>query len=306
MKIKINLFCFLLSMAYTSRVPAQTDTLYLLKVIQLDSVVISDSAEGFNVGTFIEMVENDTTFYQAFRNLRQSAYTSGADARFFDKNGLVTARYSNTARQIMEGACRFMEIEHASTSGDFFDKRGEMEYFTAKLFAYIFLYTDTVCSNSSASAVAEPSADTKMEKRKDQLKTLLFNPGQPVSGIPFVKNELGIFDKKMLGYYDYSIDAVIYQHVPAYKFTIVKKADVKDSKVVLLEMETWFNRSDFSIMARNYHLQESNLVYDFDVTMKVVINNIESLSIPTQIYYSGTWNIPGKKRETGNISITIN
>jgi hypothetical protein len=305
MKIKINHFCFVLWLAGCFPLQAQTDTLFLLKVIQLDSVVISDTVSGFDIGSFIEMVEEDTTFYQAFRNLRQTTYTSTTDARFFDKNGLVEARYNNTARQIMQGRCRHMQVQQASTSGDFFDKHGEMEYFTARLFAYIFLYADTVCTSEAAVGSDHPSADSKMEKRKDQLKTLLFNPGQPVSGIPFVKNELGIFEKKMLGYYDYAIDAVTYQHVPAYKFTIVKKADVKESKVVLQEMETWFNRSDFSIMARNYHLRESNLVYDFDVTMKVVIQNTEALAIPTQIYYAGTWNIPGKKRETGNISISI-
>ena len=126
MKIKINHFCFVLWLAGCFPLQAQTDTLFLLKVIQLDSVVISDTVSGFDIGSFIEMVEEDTNFYQAFRNLRQTTYTSTTDARFFDKNGLVEARYNNTARQIMQWRCRHMQVQQASTSGDFFDKHGEM------------------------------------------------------------------------------------------------------------------------------------------------------------------------------------
>ena len=39
---------------------AQTDTLFLTPVIHLDSVVISEVADGFSVGEFIHLMEEDT------------------------------------------------------------------------------------------------------------------------------------------------------------------------------------------------------------------------------------------------------
>ena len=39
----------------------------LLKVIQLDDVIISEDNNGFTVEDFIHYVKNDTTFYKGFK-----------------------------------------------------------------------------------------------------------------------------------------------------------------------------------------------------------------------------------------------
>lgn len=283
-------------------VHAQSDTLYLYPVIQLDSVIISDVAAGFDVNSFIEIVQKDTGFYQAFRDLRTINYRSNAVSRMFGKDGLSVASYQNNSQQVQGDNCRWLEMEKETSTGDFFDKQGEMNYYTTRLFSYIFLYRDTVCEHSSDQS---SGADPQLEKRKDQLKVLLFQPGQPVEGIPFVQHELGIFSESMMNYYDYDLEAVNYHSVPAYKFTVRKKQEVKDSKVVLQYMETWFNRSDFNIMARTYHLKEDNLVFDFDVRMQVQIGQLEGKQVPTYIYYNGNWDAPGKKREAGSVQISI-
>ena len=50
----------------------------LLKVIQLDDVIISEDNNGFTVEDFIHYVKNDTTFYKGFKHLRyyQHKYSS--------------------------------------------------------------------------------------------------------------------------------------------------------------------------------------------------------------------------------------
>jgi hypothetical protein len=281
---------------------SQTDTLYLYPVIQLDSVVISDIASGFDVQSFIDMVQEDTGFYQSFRDLRTIQYRSNALARMLDKKGLSQASYANQSKQFQQAGCRWLSMQRESSTGDFFDSQGEMNYYTTKLFSYIFLYRDTICTNDASVSSA---ADPQLEKRKDQLKVLLFQPGQPVAGIPFVQHELGVFSESMMNYYDYDLEAVMYHAVPAYKFTIKKKPEVKDSKVVLQFMETWFNRSDFAIMGRTYHLKEDNLVFDFDVHMQVQIGLIDGKRVPTYIYYNGNWDAPGKRRESGSVQISM-
>jgi hypothetical protein len=223
----------------------------------------------------------------------------------YDKEHLVEASYTSDVEQVIAKQCRYINFTEEKFSPNFFDKYGEPDYYTAKLFSYIFLYQDTVCESSSKVEGESSSGSSKIEKRKDQLKTLMFRPGEPVEGIPFIKKELGIFDEKMIENYDYQLEAVQFQSKPAYLFTITKKADVKDRKVVLQNMQTWFNRSDFSIMARNYHLTESNLIYDFDVRMEVIMENVNSMQTPSHIYYNGTWDIPTKKRETGTVIIDV-
>ena len=42
----------------------------LLKVIQLDDVIISEENNGFKVEDFVRYVKNDTTFYKGFKHLR--------------------------------------------------------------------------------------------------------------------------------------------------------------------------------------------------------------------------------------------
>lgn len=284
---------------------AQTDTVYIYPIIHLDSVVIAESKSGFDVSEFILMVQNDTTFYQSFRNLRQVQYTSTANVRMFDKRGLTQASLNNKSVQKTANNCRWMIPYYQTTTGDFFNKKGEMNYYTAKMFSYIFLYGDTICSGSITS-VNQNKHMSQLEKRKEQLKVLIFNPGNPVEGIPFINSKLSIFDEDMRQYYDYAITSERNTAgTECYVFSIRAKAGVKTGDVVLKEMITWFNKADFSIVARDYRLSTDNLVFDFDVTMQVKMIQLQNRIIPGVIQYSGTWNAPGKKRETGSVLIQI-
>lgn len=287
-------------------ISAQTDTVFIYPIIHLDSVVISESKSGFDVSAFILMVQNDTTFYQAFRNLRSAEYTTTANVRMFDKNGLNQASLNNKSYQQVENDCRWMQQYYQTSTGNFFNRKGEMNYYTAKMFSYIFLYTDTVCGIHAANERVSENL-SGLEKRKEQLKVLVFNPGKPIDGIPFINNRLSIFDAEMMQYYDYAItsqrDA---SGNDCYLFTIKIKDGVKKGDVVLQEMETWFKKADFSISARNYRLSTDNVIFDFDVTMQVKMMQLNDRIVPGTIHYSGTWNAPGKKRETGSVFIQIN
>ncbi|MEM6700978.1 MAG: hypothetical protein AAF599_21430, partial [Bacteroidota bacterium] len=48
----------------------------IVNVIHLDSFVVTATRSGFEVADFVEMVQEDESFYQAFRNLRFLSYQS--------------------------------------------------------------------------------------------------------------------------------------------------------------------------------------------------------------------------------------
>ncbi|MBC8173027.1 MAG: hypothetical protein H7X71_03890 [Chitinophagales bacterium] len=280
---------------------AQHDTLPIYKYLTLDSVVITASKIGFDVNAFIRLVQDDTTFYQAFQNLRLTEYTSDTHIRLYDKKQRVSATYEGIASQQVDQNCRWMQFTKEHATGDFYDD-SDLEYYTAKMFAYIFLYKDTICSGNKASA---PSYDKKIEARKDQLKIMMFDPGKPVQGVPFIKNKTAVFDFDVMKHYDFFITSEYYLNTDCYVFSFRLNGESKKKDVVVQEMKTWFDKKDFQIIARTYDLQYDAGVYDFNVQMDVRLETKNGIYIPTYIKYTGTWDIPGKPRERGDVTVRI-
>ena len=292
------MFCYRL--ALLSQVP---DTLPFM--ITLDSVTIEEVRSGFSVNDFIDFVEKDTTFYEAFRNLRRIDYDSRALVRMFDDEGLSKASYTNITHQTVASKCRSMQFAFESATGDFFDKHGDMNYYTARVFSYIFLYRDTICSNYVATD-NNANSDSKLEQRKEQLKTLIFQPGKPVDDIPLIKNKMAIFSEEMSYYYDYKIESKKYATgVDCYVFTVQKKPDTKSDDVVINNLTTWFDKKTMQIISRQYSLSYASAIFDFDVQMDVRLSYINGYLIPSFIKYNGYWDIPLRKPEVGSVEIFV-
>ena len=67
---------------------AQTDPYEgLMEAIWLDSMTITAKKMGFDVNNFIEMVREDTSFYQAFKNLRLISHNANHKQEFFNEKG---------------------------------------------------------------------------------------------------------------------------------------------------------------------------------------------------------------------------
>ncbi|MBC8045269.1 MAG: hypothetical protein H7Y00_00590 [Fimbriimonadaceae bacterium] len=277
------------------------DTMQIYKYLTLDSVIISDVRGGFDVNAFIRLVEDDTTFYQAFRNLRKVEYTSASNILIYDKKGKQEASYAGIATQLLKNNCRWMQFSNENIMGDFYDD-GDMNYYTAKMFAYIFLYRDTICNNNKTTTA---SYDKKIESRKDQLKIIMFDPGKKVDGIPFIKNKTAVFDFDIMKHYDFFISSENYLNVDCYVFSFQLNEDSKQKDVVVQQMKTWFDKKTFQIVARTYDLRYDAGVYDFDVQMDVQLGMKNNIYIPTQIKYTGNWDVPGKSRERGRVEVYI-
>jgi hypothetical protein len=121
-------------------------------------------------------------------------------------------------------------------------------------------------------------------------------------------NKAAVFDDELAPYYHFSIDVQDRKGHPCYVFSV--KAKTKEEggdpdKVVIDEMVTWFDYSNFQVLARNYSLSYGAGVYAFDVQMEVEISPFRNYMVPTLIRYNGNWKVVMKGKERGVFTATL-
>ena len=165
---------------------------------------------------------------------------------------------------------------------------------------------EKICGENNVVAGTEFSNSDKkgMEKHKEQLKMLFFNPGRKISGIPFMSGKTEIYDDDMADLYDMKIDYETYSGIECYTFTQTAKKN-SGGKVVIDKMKTWFNESTMQVVARTYSLSYNALFYDMKVDMEVQMTTIGNLTVPRLIRYNGNWKAVTKKRERGVFTATL-
>jgi hypothetical protein len=279
----------------------------LRRMVSLSEVVIRSDLD---VPKFLKHVKFDTTFYKAFRNLRVLGFTSFNDIRMLDKKGNVKASLQSKTRQNRQGGCRTMDVLDEKTSGDIYDKNKEWNYYTAELYAGLFFTQGKVCGESNiVKGAGRRVRDKKgLEKHKEQLKMMFFNPGKKIPGIPFIGDKLDVFEPKAARFYDFNIDLEEYKGQLCYVFSIKAKPGLtsgQKDKIVFDNITTWFHPKTLEIIARNYDLSYSAGVYDFDVNMEVQMTHFGSYLVPQLIRYNGNWDVAFKKREKGVFTATL-
>ena len=278
------------------------------RMVSLTEVVVRND---INVPRFIQRVREDTSFYKAFKNLRVLSFTSRNDIRMMNKSGKQIASLESVTRQHRTSGCRSMEVLRETTTGDFYDRRGNMNYYTAELYASLFFTQDTVCgeNNVVAGTNFSPKGKKGLAKHKEQLKLLFFNPGKRIPGIPLMSDrKIDPFDPATAELYDFEIDYVDISGQPAYKFSIHARSDLRAGerdKLVIDEMVTWFDAKSMDVLARNYRMSYSAGVYDFDVIMEVELAHVEGLLVPVTLRYKGNWDVAFKPRERGVFTATL-
>jgi hypothetical protein len=291
----------------TSNHTSDTAVTYKNQVFILTDVVVRNN---FNVASFIEYVKNDTTFYKAFKNLRVMSFSSYNDIQLKDKNGKTEASLNSRTRQTYANGCRSMEVNEERTTGDFYDRKGSYNYTTAELYAGLFFTKGKVCGESNIVKNASFSTKGKsgIDKHKEQLKQLFFNPGKKIPGIPFIGNKVALFDEDVSKLYDFKIDRRDYMGQPCYVFTIKPRQDLTSAErgdVVIDEMTTWFNARTLEIIGRNYSLSYKAGVYAFDVSMEVQLEKLGDLLVPKVLRYNGEWDVIFKKKERAVFTATL-
>ncbi|WP_295232956.1 hypothetical protein [Sediminibacterium sp.] len=303
-------FLMLLGILSTSmQLLAQDSTLIIdEKRFTLSEVVVRNNLD---YKMLLDQIKEDTTFYKAFKNLRILGFSSYNDIQMKDKKGAVIASLSSKTRQNRANGCRTMDVLEEKVTGDFYDRSGDYNYMTPELYASLFFTKGTICGETNIVAGKKRSVAGKkgMEKHKEQLKMLFFNPGKKISGIPFIGDKLDLYDETAHKYYDYRLDIEEYKGELCYVFSIMPKADlgfIKNDRIVVDQMVTWFNMKTMSVLARNYALSYKAGVYDFDVSMEVEMTNLgNNVIVPKTLRYKGNWDVIFKKRERAIFTATL-
>jgi hypothetical protein len=293
------LFCVL----FATIVAAQDTSMVGKKTITLSEVVIDNK---LNVPAFIHRIKNDSSFYKAFRNLRVLGFSAINDIRMMDKTGAMQAGLFSKTTQLYSNGCRSMQVLQEEASGDFYTTDHLYNYYTAQLYASLFFTNGSVCGedNIVGGKAFSTAGKTGIEKHKEQLKMLFFNPGKRISGLPFMSDKTAIYDDEMAAYYDMSIDMADYNQTSCYIFKQKVKPG-KEDEVVVDEMITWFNDKTYEVVARTYSLSYSALVYNFKVSMEMQMTHAGNLLVPALIRYNGNWKAAFKKRERGVFTATL-
>lgn len=276
------------------------DSGYVMCNIHLDSFVVTASKYGFDVAGFIKRVENDTTFYKAFKNLRILSYIQQNDIRIYNNNSKEKLKASLKSRtwQHRKDSCRTMEVIDEKTTGSFYKRNGDYNYYTAELYADLFFAKGSVCGETNL--ISKPDASNHaggaIERHKEQLKQLIFNPGQPVRGIPFIGGKVAIFDEKIAPMYNFAISSAAHDTTGCYVFTATAKPEYT-GKVVIHKLVTYFSKKNMEIVYRDYALSYNTILFNFDVEMRVNMTHFDGLMVPRKIEYKGNWKVLFKKRE---------
>lgn len=289
---------------FTSSCYGQTDTSdaqILSKITVMSEVVIRNDLDVVN---FLQRVKNDSSFYKAFKNLHLVGYTSINDIKMLDKTGNINASLYSKTKQRRLNNCREMEVLQQQTKGDI------MDYYTAELYSSLFFTKGRVCNETNIVNGIERRVKEKsgIEKHKEQLKMLFFDPGKKIPGIPFMGDKVDIFDPGMSRYYNYLIDMGEMSGQNCYVFSIRAKDELSApdrDKIVFDGITTWFNAKTMEIVARNYDLSYNTPLYDFNVHMEVQMTKFDEWLVPQVLRYNGNWKVLFKKRERGTFTATL-
>ncbi|PZP52009.1 MAG: hypothetical protein DI598_01845 [Pseudopedobacter saltans] len=289
---------FVVTFFFFSSINAQVDTTILVgsDSLTLPTVIVKS---GLNTESLLRRIKQDSSFYKAFKTLRIVGYVADNDMRMKDKKGNVKATYNSKIKQIREGNCRSMQVLSQQTTGDMLDKKGKFEYMTGQMFAGLFLTDGKVCgeTNIVGNMQFDLSGKSGIEKHKEQLKMLFFNPGRKIPGIPFIGNKLDLYDGDAREKYNYRLDTVNFFGHSTYRFAITPKPDA--SGIVIDNMTTWFDAESMDVLGRTYAMSYHAGLYGFDVKMNVRLVNIGGLLVPVDMQYDGNWSVVLKGREIG-------
>lgn len=284
-----------------------TTVIYKNQAFTLTDVVVRNN---FNIASFVEYVKNDTTFYKAFRNLRIIGFSAFNDINIFDKKGRLAASLHNLTTQQVSNGCRTATVHNERVTGDFYNTKGQHNYTTAEMYASLFFTKGRVCgeNNIVGNRIFSAKGKSGMDKHREQLKQLFFNPGTRIAGLPLIGNKVALFDEDVSQLYHYSIDQREFRGSLCYIFTITPRADLSSSQrsnIVIDNMTTWFNAKTLEIIQRDYSLSYNAGIFNFDVDMHVQLEKVGDLLVPKLLRYNGYWKLLFKKPEWSQFTATL-
>lgn len=275
-----------------------------IQTIQLDSAV-NITAQKFGVETFINAIITDKSFYQSFRNMKRYNFIAENRIYTYNKKNKVEGRIYRKIKHQNSGADKLVFLARQDT-GKVYKKNGKYQLYTIEMFDYIFMNAYQSDFVKEGEMTAGKAGDSN-EGYKDKLKTLIFAPGRPIKGLPFIGSKTQIFTANMRQYYDYAYHSGTYlDSIPVYRFKVTVKKDLSNSTedgLMIKELTTIFDKRNFEILGRYVDMKYSNMLFDFDVQMNIETSYFGADKLPVKITYQGNWDYPFKKEERASFLI---
>lgn len=274
-----------------------------IKTIFIDSAV-NIKAHRLNVEDFIREVVNDTSFYTAFRKMKLYSFMAENQIYTYDKHNKITGNMYRKIKHNTTG--EKLQYLAKVDKGNLVKKNGKYQLLTVEMFDYIFgnSYKSDFAPNSP---IKDAKGINSNEGIKDRLKTLIFNPGRPIKGVPFIANKTQIFSANMRQYYDYTFYSGKYlDSIPVFWFKVKVKPDISNwtkDGLMIKELTTIFDSRNFAILGRKVDMKLNNLLFDFDVKMNIEMSYFGDEKLPVKISYEGTWDVPLRKEERASFLV---
>jgi len=276
----------------------------IVKAVQLKEFIIT-AEDDLDAVDFMEKVISDSSFYQAFLNLKYYPHQMSSYLEVRNKGEKGKASLKRKAKQTLSKGMREVKIESEEVKGKLYDRKGEHRYLTAEMYDEIFFPKNPEPTSLSISQMEQDEVKgSRMEEYKSQLKKMMFNPGQEISSVPFIGDRMDIFSAEMSPYYDYSVySAYNADSVWCFVFHVEAKPGMSKNKTVIKRMISFFDKEDMKVMNREYVIQNNTLLFDFNIWMKVDNVKRGSEVLPARIQYDGDWDIPFRSVENVKFDI---
>lgn len=273
--------------------------------VVIDKDVIKTAKAGLYAQDFIDEIVKDTSFYQAFRNMKRYAFTAENTVFTYNQNNKITGKIYRKIRHSNDKNGHNITYLAKQASGQLYKRNGNYQLYTVEMFDFIFM-------NAYNSDFIDSPTNTKIkgnknESYKDKLKTLIFAPGKPITGVPFISGKTEIFSPEMRQNYNYSFASGIYlDSIPVYRFKVLMKPELSDwakNGLMIKELTTIFDKRNFQILGRYIDMKLDNFAFSFNVQMNIEMSYFNQNLLPTKISYQGNWDIPFKKEERASFLV---
>ena len=278
----------------------------LLKVIQLDDVIISEDNNGFTVEDFIHYVKNDTTFYKGFKHLRYYQHKYSSSLNIYNKKNKKIGVLNKQGTHFSDGENAYVVDDSLYVEGKIFKRNGSHKYYTTEAFDEVFFPYDSI----------NVSLDINNNKNKEEsqnvrdAKTIGFSIGtdnveQSKGG---AKKKLAIFDIDMQKYYDYIISDTVYNDIPCYVFTVSVKENLENKqieKALIRKVLSYFDKENFNVIYREYKFVYDNWFINLNMDVIVHLDYVGGIHVPTKILYDGFWKVLFFKKERADFNLKL-
>lgn len=189
--------------------------------------------------------------------------------------------------------------EILSSYGKIRNRKGNYRFVTAEMYYHTFFPEDTIPVSTTMTKVKdEPVGDSKRSQHKHDLKLMMFNPGEDISGVPLIGKKMSIFDDDMVPFYDYKISIISFEGKECYQFACIAKPKFKEHETVTKYLVTVFDKNTLEVLSRKYEMKYKSILFQFDVVIDVKNKVQDGIILPSEVSYKGYWDIPFKTQET--------